>query len=53
MGLHRTQIGQNIIVRVGDPMRINDLMRVGAHRAAAILVMMSDNDAAEEVIMIL
>jgi hypothetical protein len=34
----RTKIGQNVICRVGDPSNVNDLLRVGAHRAAAILV---------------
>ena len=34
----RTKIGQNIICRVGDPKNVNDLIRVGAHRASAILV---------------
>jgi hypothetical protein len=44
----RTKIGQNIICRVGDPTDVNDLIRVGAHRAAAIVVMLTDQDNAEE-----
>ena len=41
---NRTKLGQNIICRIGDPTNVNDLIRVGAHRAAAILVMMTDQD---------
>jgi hypothetical protein len=44
----RTKIGRNIICRVGDPTNVNDLIRVGAHRAAAILVMMTAQDEKEE-----
>ena len=44
----RTKIGQNIICRVGDPTNVNDLFRVGAHKAAAILVMLTDQDNEEE-----
>ena len=44
----RTKIGRNIICRVGDPTNVNDLIRVGAHRAAAILVMMTAQDQKEE-----
>ena len=44
----RTKIGQNIICRVGDPTNVIDLIRVGAHRAAAIVVMLTDKDNEEE-----
>jgi hypothetical protein len=44
----RTKIGRNIICRVGSPTDVNDLLRVGAHRAAAIMVMMSKEDQVEE-----
>ena len=44
----RTKLGQNIVGRVGDPTNVNDLVRVGAHRAAAILVMLSEQDEKEE-----
>ena len=68
----RTKIGQNVIVRVGDPTNVNDLLRyfklhtiyilfktfvlhlfyaysrVGAHRASAVLVMVTDEDIIEE-----
>ena len=45
---YRTELGQNIICRVGDPTNVHDLIRVGAHRAAAILVMLTDQDNEEE-----
>jgi hypothetical protein len=45
---NRTKLGQNIICRIGDPTNVNDLIRVGAHRAAAILVMMTEQDQEEE-----
>lgn len=44
----RTKIGRDIICRVGSPTDVTDLLRVGAHRAAAILVMMSEQDQTEE-----
>ena len=44
----RTKIGRDIICRVGSPTDVSDLLRVGAHRAAAILVMMSERDQIEE-----
>jgi hypothetical protein len=44
----RTKLGKNIICRVGDPTNVNDLIRVGAHRASAILVMMTVKDTEEE-----
>ena len=44
----RTKLGKNIVCRIGDPTNPNDLIRVGAHRAAAILVMTSEQDAVEE-----
>lgn len=44
----RTKLGRNIICRVGNPTNVNDLIRVGAHRAAAILVMMTEHDTKEE-----
>ena len=40
----RTKLGKNIICRVGDPTNVNDLIRVGAYRASAILVMMTVKD---------
>ena len=39
-----TTVGKNIICRIGDPQNIYDLIRVSAHRAAAIIVMMNDYD---------
>ena len=44
----RTKLGRDIICRVGDPTNVNDLIRVGAHKASAILVMMSKMDQVEE-----
>ena len=44
----RTKLGRNIICRVGNPTNVNDLIRVGAHRAAAILVMITEQDTKEE-----
>ena len=44
----RTKIGQNIVCRVGDPTDVNDLLRVGADRASAILVQMTQTDEEEE-----
>ena len=43
----RTKLGQNVICRVGDPNNVNDLIRVGAHRAGAILTMMTERDIEE------
>ena len=44
----RTRIGRDIICRVGNPTNVNDLIRVGAHKASAILIMMSKMDQVEE-----
>ena len=44
----RTTLGRNIICRVGDPTNTNDLLRVAAQRAAAIVVMMTEADQLEE-----
>ena len=44
----RTRVGNNIVCRYGDPTNINDLIRVGAHRAAAILVQVTEDDIVEE-----
>ena len=43
----RTKLGQNVVCRVGDPNNVNDLIRVGAHRAGAILTMMTERDIEE------
>ena len=39
----RTKLGQNIVCRVGSPYNVNDLLRVGAHRASAILIQVNNN----------
>jgi hypothetical protein len=44
----RTKIGQNVICRIGDPTNLYDLQNVGAHRASAIITMMTDEDTEEE-----
>ena len=44
----RTKIGQNIICRVGDPSNIQDLLRVNAHKASAILVQVTNDDLIQE-----
>ena len=44
----RTKIGQNIVCRVGDPTNLNDLLRVGADKASAILVQVTESDDREE-----
>ena len=44
----RTRIGTNIVCRYGDPTNINDLLRVGIHRAAAVLVQVTEDDIVEE-----
>ena len=41
------KVGQNIICRVGDPCKLGDLMKVNAHRASSIMLMMTDYDAEE------
>ena len=43
----RTAIGTNIICRVGNPTQVNDLIRVAAHRAGAIVVMLTEEDKKE------
>ena len=43
-----TKFGQNIIVRKGDPMSTSDLLRVGVHTAASIIIMVTDDDANEK-----
>ena len=44
----RTKLGQNIVCRVGSPSNVNDLIRVGAHKASAILVQVTSDDLVEE-----
>ena len=42
-----TKLGQNIVCRVGDPRRIPDLLRAGAHKASSIITMLTDRDKNE------
>ena len=44
----RTKIGRDVVFRKGDPTLSHDLVRVGAHRATSVIVMMNDVDAAEQ-----
>jgi hypothetical protein len=43
----RTKIGRDVIFRVGDPTKTQDLVRVAAHEATSILIMMTDVDEEE------
>ena len=43
----RTRIGRDVIVRVGDPTKTHDLVRVNAHRATSIAIMMTKQDEHE------
>lgn len=44
----RTRVGTDVICRIGDPTEPHDLLRVGAHRAAGVLTMMTEEDLHEE-----
>lgn len=44
----RTCIGRDVICRVGDPGEPQELLRMGAHRATAVLAMVTDEDYEEE-----
>jgi len=41
------QVGRDVIFRRGDPTVAHDLVRVGAHNACSVLVMMTDRDKQE------
>lgn len=43
----RTKVGRDVVFRMGSPTLVHDLVRVGAHRATSILVMMTAQDEAE------
>jgi hypothetical protein len=48
---HRyTEVGRDVVVRQGDPTSAHDLVRVAAHHATSILVMMTSVDEAEQAI---
>jgi hypothetical protein len=40
-------VGRDVIFRRGDPTVAHDLVRVGAHNATSILVMLNERDAHE------
>jgi hypothetical protein len=42
-----TMVGRDIVVRQGEPSNAHDLVRMAAHDAASILIMMTEDDAAE------
>eukprot|EP00927_Polykrikos_kofoidii_P047696 TRINITY_DN4197_c0_g1_i4.p1 TRINITY_DN4197_c0_g1~~TRINITY_DN4197_c0_g1_i4.p1 ORF type:complete len:829 (-),score=89.97 TRINITY_DN4197_c0_g1_i4:231-2717(-) len=44
----RTRVGVDVLCRVGDPTNIQDLERVGVHRATAIVFQMGESDREEE-----
>ena len=44
----RTKIGRDVVFRKGNPCSNHDLVRVGAHKATSVLVMMTEVDAAEQ-----
>jgi len=44
----RTKIGRDVIFRKGDPSDNHDLVRVAAHKAVAICVMMNESDTEEQ-----
>lgn len=44
----RTRVGWDVICRIGDPTNVADLQRVGAHRAMAIIIQMTEEDRLEE-----
>ena len=43
--LGRTKIGRDMIFRKGDPTQNHDLVRVAAHKATSICIMMTEHDA--------
>ena len=43
----RTKLGWDIVVRIGDPTSVHDLIRVNAHKATSIMVMMTHHDHEE------
>jgi hypothetical protein len=44
----RTCVGTDVLCRVGNPTEPHDLLRVGVHRATAVLTMMTEADDDEE-----
>ena len=43
----RTMVGWDVVCRVGDPADVHDLVRVRAHEATSIVVMVTDEDTKE------
>eukprot|EP00927_Polykrikos_kofoidii_P005443 TRINITY_DN12158_c0_g1_i2.p1 TRINITY_DN12158_c0_g1~~TRINITY_DN12158_c0_g1_i2.p1 ORF type:complete len:774 (+),score=81.57 TRINITY_DN12158_c0_g1_i2:50-2371(+) len=43
-----TRIGTDVICRIGDPTEPHDLLRVGGHRAVAVLTLLTEGDIEEE-----
>lgn len=44
---HRTKLGRDVVFRKGDPCNNHDLVRVAAHKAKHVVVMMTAKDEAE------
>jgi len=45
----RTKLGRDVVCRVGDPTDVQDLQRVGAHRANAVVLQLAQADQAPDV----
>ena len=45
-----TKLGRDVVVRCGDPCSAHDLVRVAAHDAVAVLVMMAEKDEEEKTV---
>jgi len=43
-----TKIGRDVVFRKGDPCKAHDLVRVAAHRATSVLIMMTEVDLEEQ-----
>jgi len=44
-----TRVGWDVVIRIGDPSSVSDLMRVNASKATAIVTMMTNEDRREAV----
>merc|ERR1719188_2744588 len=44
----RTRLGSDVVCRVGDPCDVQALLRVGAHRAAGIVLNLAQDDAKDQ-----
>ena len=46
-GITSMRLGRNVVFRKGDPAKAHDLVRVAAHRATSVLIMMTEVDLEE------